>query len=301
MSEEFLSWMRGIMSYEGNVKMFNTIKNHLKTENKEALLHFDEDKKEEELNLKTKQIMEACIFDSFQAFILFRENPLKCAEFVKRICYTLNNKLADLILHFIVSGIKDKRRFHHFDNNLNIIQHEISSFEIQDLKFSTTGIPNLFKFFTGKNSFDDVDLSVRAFCQAHGWIESEEEILAKFISDNREKIQDQLKPQKRSKQKSNDRGLRFREGAFEKLCEVLEGKIHPETKIWVDDKKANKSYLASLLKNLYGKNYYLKKPSTDEYKAFCRDVLKIEISVSTIKHVSANSYDFNKIPSFPIN
>lgn len=298
MSEEFLAWMRGMSSYEGNVQMFNSIKSHLRVENKVALASLDEDKKEEQINLITKQLMEVCIFTSFEAFILFRDNPLKCAEFVKRICYTLNDKLAGLILGFIVSGINDKRRFHCFDNNLNIIQNEISSLNIHDLKFSKSGIPSFFKFFTGKESFDDKSSSVRAACQARGWIESQEEVLAKFIANNREKIQNQLKPQKRSKQRLNDKGLRFREGAFEKLCELLEGKIHPETRIWIDEKKANKSYLASLLKNLYGKNYYIKRPSIDEYASFCRDVLKIEISISTIKHASADSYDFSKIPSF---
>jgi len=79
---------------------------------------------------------------------------------------------------------------------------------------------------------------------------------------------------------------------------VSENHVHPNTYIWKDESNGNKSFLAALIKDLHGKNYYKLniKPTNIETKGICQESFGRNISLDTIKKSHSKSFDFTFIP-----
>jgi hypothetical protein len=87
---------------------------------------------------------------------------------------------------------------------------------------------------------------------------------------------------------------------YKKVMEILVSKmlIHSHTYIWKDESKANKSYLAALIKDLHGKKYYKNdiKPTNEQIEAICKNSFGWSVGIDTIKRTKATDFDFSFIP-----
>ena len=87
---------------------------------------------------------------------------------------------------------------------------------------------------------------------------------------------------------------------YNTIMEILVSKnlVQPNTYIWKDEKKGNKSYLAALIKNLHSKGYYKEntRPTNPQIMAICKNSFGWDVGLDTIKHINALDFDFTFIP-----
>lgn len=75
----------------------------------------------------------------------------------------------------------------------------------------------------------------------------------------------------------------------EKFCQEV-------TFIWKDSKKGTKSFLASLIKHLHSKGYYIKYPTNDEVLLVAKNSFMCDLGIDTVKRAKIDSYNFDFIP-----
>lgn len=82
---------------------------------------------------------------------------------------------------------------------------------------------------------------------------------------------------------------------YTKIMQILIEKKHidKQTHYWIDEKKGNKSFLASLVKHLHTKKHLRRKPTNIEVLAICKYTFGVDISIDTIKTAKQNDHDFN--------
>ena len=87
---------------------------------------------------------------------------------------------------------------------------------------------------------------------------------------------------------------------YKTIMEILVNQklIHSGTYIWKDETKGNKGYLASLIKNLHGKQYFKgnAKPTSKQIELICKNTFGWNVSDGTIKHTKPDDFDFSFIP-----
>ena len=119
----------------------------------------------------------------------------------------------------------------------------------------------------------------------------------------KECIKDWLKNCEKSKNVSSDVQLEThfeRISDYKMIMELLVYKeyIYPNTYLWIDNKKGNKSIMAAILKDLFAKGYYKsnRQLTNQQIVSICEIAFGVLISLDTVKRVTPEKFDLEFIP-----
>lgn len=236
----------------------------------------------------TKEVLQECLMSIKGKTIVLNEE--KIAVFVE------NN------LKFVHQSYLDLKKDRTYFNNgiAKIIKNENTSLDaLHSLRLqiaslvienpSSVDVKNL-------KMLSDVAIEKRVY---------EDIIREKVVSHQKEETANQssleIQDNKNEKQNHEKLGMFFESTAkYKAVMEILVNKkyIFPNTYIWLDESKSNKSFLASLLKNLHGKKFYKKniRPSNKQICVICKNTFGIDVGIDTVKRAKSTDFNFNFIP-----